>query len=308
MQAFPQATLVCNAKCRTALSQHYDTSAWKFHVVSDGESLRLGRRTLEFHNTPMVHWPESMFTYVPEEELLFSMDAFGQHYATSQRFDDEVPLGRLMEEAKTYYANIIMPYGKAVAPCLAKLASRPVRMIATSHGVIWRTHIEKILAAYRDWTACRAGPKVLIIYDSMWESTARMAEAIGAGAQRPGVEVQLLPLRRTTLTRIATEALDAAAIALGSPTLNRGMMPEAAAALHYLEGLRPQGKLAVAFGSCGWAPSGPEALDAGLRAMGCEMLGPAIISKYHPTPEVLDQCRAAGQAMGERASRPGIPT
>jgi flavorubredoxin len=305
MRAFPRTTLVCDAKCRTALGLHYDTAGWKFQVVADGDALCLGRRTLQFIETPMVHWPESMCTYVPEEELLFSMDAFGQHYATSQRFDDEVPLGTLLGEAKTYYANIIMPYGKAVAPCLEKLASRPVRMIAPSHGLIWRSAAERVVAAYRDWVACRPRPKVLVIYDTMWESTARMAEAIAEGAEQPGVEVQLLPLRRTTLTRIATEVLDAAAVALGSPTLNRGMMPEAAAALHYLQGLRPQGKWGLAFGSYGWGSTSAEAIDKGLRGIGWDMVGPVITAKYRPTPEVLDRCRTTGAALAEKALTAG---
>jgi flavorubredoxin len=301
MQAFPGATLVCDAKCRTALGQYHNTSGWKFQVVSDGDTLCLGRRTLQFFETPMVHWPESMCTYVPEEKLLFSMDAFGQHYATSQRFDDEVPLERVLEEAKTYYANIVMPYGKAALPCLSKLAKLPIRMIAPSHGLIWRTAVEGIMAAYRDWVACRARAKVLVIYDTMWDSTAQMAQAIYDGAGLPGVEVQLLPLRRTNLTRIAAEVLDAAAVALGSPTLNRGMMPEAAAALHYLQGLRPQGKVAVAFGSYGWNSGGPEALDAGLRAMGWDVLRPPLAAKFRPTAEMLQSCHDAGRLLGERA-------
>jgi flavorubredoxin len=301
IERFPAVTLLCNARCRTALSQYYDTSKWNFQVVREGESICLGRRSLTFIDTPMVHWPESMFTYVPEEKLLFSMDAFGQHYATSARFDDEVPLDVLLAEAKTYYANIVMPYGKAVGPCLEKAAKLPIEMIAPSHGLIWRSGIGKIVSAYRDWLACRPVPKVLIFYDTMWESTRLMADAVYEGALQPGIEVDLIHVRKTNLTRIAAEVLDAAAVAFGSPTLNRGPMPAMAAVLAYLEGLRPEGKAALAFGSYGWASGGVEAVEATLRSLAWETVRPSIKAKYRPTAEILEECRAAGRLLGEKA-------
>jgi flavorubredoxin len=174
-------------------------------------------------------------------------------------------------------------------------------MIAPSHGVIWRTHVEKIKAAYRDWAECRAKAKVLVVFDSMWESTARMAEAILDGAGLPGVERKLIHLRRTNLTRLAGEVIDAAAVAFGSATLNGGLMPAAAAALNYLEGLRPKGKAGFAFGSYGWGRGGAEAVDQRLREIGWEILREPIRAKYRPTKEVLDECREAGRVMGERA-------
>ena len=188
MQTMPQVTVVCNKKCAAALSEHFDTSSWKFRLVTTGDALSLGRRTLQFIETPMVHWPESMCTYVPEEKLLFSMDIFGQHYATAERFDDEVDLAVVMDEAKTYYANIIAPYPKAVLMTLERLGGMEVGMIAPSHGLIWRRHGAEIVAAYRDWALQRPKPKVLVIYDTMWESTAAMAEAIVEGATQPGRE------------------------------------------------------------------------------------------------------------------------
>jgi flavorubredoxin len=301
LRAMPNAVLVCDKKCAEALAEHYDVSAWKFHIVATGDSLSLGRRTLQFVETPMVHWPESMFTYVPEDKLLFSMDAFGQHIATSERFDDETPLCTVMEEAKAYYANIVMPYGKSVKACLEGASGLEIEMIAPSHGVIWRTHPDKILAAYRNWMQCRPRPKVLVIYDTMWESTAAMAEAIREGASIEGVQAMLISIRRSNLTRIATEVLDAATIAFGSATLNRGMMPMAAAALNYLEGLRPTGKSALAFGSYGWGRGGAEAVEQQLEAIGWEILREPIRSKYRPTPEILEECREAGRMLAEKA-------
>ena len=301
LEAIPGATLVCDEKCKATLAKHYDVSGWKFEVVASGDAIALGKRTLRFVETPMVHWPESMCTYVPEEKLLFSMDAFGQHYATSPRFDDELPLATILEEAKTYYANIVMPFGRQVSTVLDALAGLEIDMIAPSHGLIWRSHIAEIVEAYRDWAACRAKPKVLIIYDSMWESTAAMGAAILEGASVPGVQAQLIHVRRLNLTRIATEVLDAAAIAFGSSTLNRGMMPVAASVLTYLKGLKPVGKAAFAFGSYGWGKGGPEAVEEYLRAMKWEILREPLRAQFRPTREVLGECREAGKKLARKA-------
>ncbi|HCF57786.1 MAG TPA: MBL fold metallo-hydrolase, partial [Myxococcales bacterium] len=216
MKACPQAELVCNAKCRESLSMHFDTSAWRFKVVADGETLSLGRRALQFFDTRMVHWPESMATYVPESKLLFSMDAFGQHLASSSRFDDEVPFDELMLEAKTYYANILMPFGTPIGRTLDKLSGLELEMVAPSHGVIWRKRFKDIFEAYRRWTRLEAGPKVLVVYDTMWKSTEQMAHAVLEGATRPGVDAKLINIRASNTTEIATEVLDAACLAFGS--------------------------------------------------------------------------------------------
>jgi flavorubredoxin len=303
MQAMSGATLLCDARCRTALAQYYDLAGWKVQTVADGQTIPLGRRTLRFIETPMAHWPESMFTYVPEEKLLFSMDVFGQHYATAERFDEEVPAEVLFEEAKTYYANILMPYAGAMGKCLAKLDGVEVSVIAPSHGVAWRRDAARILAAYGDWVAQRPAAKVLVLYDTMWESTAEMARAIAAGAARPGVQTRLFHLRHTSLTQLAAEVLDAAAVAFGSPTLNRGPMPAAAAALSYFAGLRPQGKVALAFGSYGWGPGGPEAVHHALESLHWELLRDPIRAQYRPTAAVLSDCRAAGELLAEAANR-----
>ncbi|MBN1912446.1 MAG: MBL fold metallo-hydrolase [Pirellulales bacterium] len=303
MAALPNATLVCNKRCRDALALHFDTSTWKFQIVGTDKSISLGSRTLQFLDTPMVHWPESMFTYVPEEKLLFSMDAFGQHYATSCRFDDEVSVATAMDEAKTYYANIVMPYGKQVVSVLEAASKLPIDMIAPSHGVIWRSHAADILAAYADWAICRAKAKVLVVYDTMWESTERMAQAIHRAASQPGIDAQLIHLRRSNLTRLAAEVLDTAAIAFGSATLNRCMMPAMGAALTYLDGLRPAGKAGLAFGSYGWGRGAAIAIDRWLAQAEWDILSRPIRALYRPTPEVFDQCRQAGKLLAERAEK-----
>jgi flavorubredoxin len=301
MEALPNATLVCNKRCEAALSQHHDTSSWRIQIIATGDTLSLGKRTLRFIETPMVHWPESMFTYIPEEKLLFSMDAFGQHYASSQRFDDEVPLCSVMEEAKAYYANIIMPFGKQVVATLRRTAELDIEMIAPSHGVIWRSHVPVILDAYRNWAQGRLKPKVVVIYDTMWDSTGEMARAIHEGASVHGVAAELIDIRSSNLTKIATEVLDSAAVAFGSSTLNQGMLPMAGAVLTYLKGLRPAGKAGLAFGSYGWSSGGLEAVKEVIKAMKWQVLREPIKAQYRPTTEVLDECRAAGRLLAEKA-------
>lgn len=301
MAALPRARVVCNAKCRAALGEHFDTSGWDFHVVATGDELPLGRRRLRFVDTPMVHWPESMFTYVPEERLLFSMDAFGQHLASTQRFDDELEPGLAMAEARTYYANIVLPYGRQVARALAAAAELDIAVIAPSHGVIWRRDVAGILAAYADWAAHRPRPRVVVAYDTMWDSTGRMARAITEGAAAGGVAAALHHVRHTSHTRLVTEVMEAAGVAFGSATLNAGMMPQAAAALTYLRGLRPRHKAAFAFGSHGWGKGGPEAVDAVLDEMGWERIREPLRVRYRPDAADLAACRSAGEALAARA-------
>jgi flavorubredoxin len=301
LAAMPRAELICDKKCADILAENYDVSAWRIRIVATGDTVSLGRRTMSFIETPMVHWPESMFTFVPEERLLFSMDAFGQHYASAERFDDESPLATVMEEAKTYYANIIMPYGKSVKACMERIKDLDIEIIAPSHGIIWRRHLGEILAAYRQWMDFISQPKVLVVYDTMWENTGAMAQAILEGATLPGVQVKLIHLRRSNITRLATDVLDAAAVAVGSSTLNHNMMPSVAAALCYLDGLMPRGKIAFAFGSYGWGKGGAENVDQQLGNIGWEIICEPIRAKYRPTAAVLDQCRQAGRLLAEKA-------
>ncbi|MCF7849955.1 MAG: FprA family A-type flavoprotein [Kiritimatiellales bacterium] len=304
MAACPQAELVCNAKCKTALEKHFDTVAWKWHVVEDGDTIALGKRTLSFINTPMVHWPESMFTYVPEEKLLFSMDAFGQHYASAFRFDDEEPLDVILQEAKAYYANIVMLYGRPIAQTMARAAELDIQMIAPSHGVIWRSHIKEVFEAYQGYVVCKPAAKVVIIYASMWKSTEKMARAILEGAQECNVHAQLFDVDNTHRTRIVTDVLDAAAIAVGSPTLNNSLMPEMAAALTYLQGLRPTNKTGFAFGSYGWSKKGgASAVEKFLEEMKINILREPLRVQYVPSEEVLEECREAGRQLGKHAEQ-----
>jgi flavorubredoxin len=236
------------------------------------------------------------------------MDAFGQHYATSERFDTQVPFCEAMNEAKTYYANIIMLYGGPVQKALKKLGGLPIEMIAPSHGIIWTKNIPEILEAYDRWSRHVPEKKVLIFYDSMWQSTRRMADAVAEGANRPEIRVRLYDVKAAHITVLAAEALDCAALAVGTPTLNKGMMPKIAEALTYLKGLAPEGKAALAFGSYGWAKlGGPVEVDRILREMKTEILREPIQAQYAPTEADLEACRNAGRLLAEAALQAGEP-
>lgn len=301
LKEFHNAELVCNEKCRKALELHYDTEGWKFKIISDGDELDLGSRKLSFIETPMVHWPESMFTFMQPDGILFSMDAFGQHYASEGRFDESEDLGVLLEEAKTYYANIVMLYGKPIAKVLDKASGLDIKLIAPSHGIMWKKHIDTIVNAYLDWVVCRPVAKVVVLYDTMWGSTKKMAQAIAEGVKEGGAQVRVLNVREDHITEVATEALDAAVLACGSATLNMSLMPQMAAALTYLRGLKPVGKMGRAFGSYGWGKGGPEEVHKYLEDMKCNMLGEPIRSQFVPREEMLEECRSAGREMAAKA-------
>ncbi|MGL4943050.1 MAG: FprA family A-type flavoprotein [Thermoguttaceae bacterium] len=296
MRSLPNATLLCNAKCAETLSRYFDFGSIRHQIVTPDSTISLGKRNLAFVNTPMVHWPDSMMTYVPEEKLLFSMDAFGQHLATSVRFDDEWDLPHILMEAKSYYANIVTPYGKQVLATLELAKTLPIEMIAPSHGLIWRKNLGVILQAYQTWASGVQVDKALIIFDSMWDSTTRMAESLLAGARNtsPKWDVQFMPVRKTTLTRIATEMLDASTVAFGSATLNMQMMPQMAAVLTYIRGLKFSPKRAVAFGSSGWAHAGCEQINKWIEETGWTRLAEPVKCHYRPSNEVLAKCQELG--------------
>ena len=301
VRACPGVEVVCNAKCKDALAAHFDTDGWNFRIIEDGAELSIGSNTLKFINTPMVHWPESMFTYLPEQKILFSMDAFGQHYATANRFDDEESYEKIMWEAKTYFANIVMLYDKPIQRTLQKASGLEFKTIAPSHGIIWRANIDKIISSYLDWVKQKPARKVLVSYDSMWQSTELMAKAIMDGVLESDVQASLINLREGDYTTLATEVLDSPTLAVGSPTLNKTLMPMTAAALTYLKGLGPRNKSGFAFGSYGWSSGGAQDVESYLREMKFNILREPLICRYRPTSDVLAECRAAGRMLSEAA-------
>jgi len=244
--------VVTSERGKKGLEKHYQQS-WKFRTVKSGETLSIGRRTLAFVEAPMLHWPDSMFTYIKEDQVLLPNDAFGQHFASCQRFEDEVG-DDVMRHAAKYYANILWPLAPLILKKVDEVAKMgiPIDMIAPSHGLIWRKDPNRIIQAYVEWSQGKTAKKVLVIYDTMWGSTEKMAKAILKGLIDEGADARLLHLRSNHRSDIIEEMLEARGIVLGSPTLNNGMFPTMGDFLTYMRGLRPKGKIFGLFGSHGW--------------------------------------------------------
>lgn len=243
--------------------------------VKTGDTLCIGKRTLGFTQTIMVHWPDNMVTYSPEDRILFSNDAFGQHFASSKHFDDEVGLPEVLKQAKKYYANIVMPYSRHVARALTTLRTLDIDMIAPSHGIIWRSHVPEIMEAYARWSALTPDDYAVVVYDSMWHTTEAMALQIVESFVEHDLSTRLFDLKANHISDIIAEVLSAKYVAVGSPTLNNSMMPTVAAFLCYLKGLSPksgwEGRVGIPFGSYGWGTNGPDEVAAALEGCGFDL-------------------------------------
>ncbi|MGA9188380.1 MAG: FprA family A-type flavoprotein [Methanosarcina sp.] len=270
---------------------------WDLEVVKTGDQLDLGEKTLVFLEATMLHWPDSMETFLKEDRILFSNDGFGQHIATSKRYDFEV--GDILPDAAEYYANILMPFHMPLLRYLRVLNELGIEptQIAPSHGIIWKKDLQKILKAYESWANGEVREKVLVIYDTMWGSTEAMANEIVEAVRAAGVEVKLLHLRKNTRSHIMKEMLDAAAFAVGSPTLNNGIFPTVGDFLVYLKGLRPQKKKAVAFGSYGWGGGAVKIVEQELKSSGIEVIEPGLQVRYRPYEKELEMCRKLGEQL-----------
>lgn len=257
--------------------------------VKTGDSISIGKRTLHFVQTPMVHWPDNMVTWCPEDGILFSNDAFGQHLATTKRFDDENDLCEIMKQAKKYYANIVWPYGAQVQKAMGALSGLDIKLIAPSHGVMWRSHIPEILERYQAWSTYQTEEKAVVVYDSMWHSTEAMAREITDAFIREGVSAQLVDVKATHISDIMLYLCDARYVACGSPTLNSNMMPTMASFLTYMRGLSPRNeqRVGIAFGSYGWAPLGPKQVYAEMENMKFNMACPVVAQQWIPSAENL---------------------
>jgi anaerobic nitric oxide reductase flavorubredoxin len=300
----PNATVVGTAACKAGLQKHYFGN-WKFQVVKTGEKINLGNKTLSFLEAPMLHWPDTMFTYVEEDSLLMPNDAFGQHLATSKRFDDEVNQSILMWEAAKYYANILWPFSLLVVRKIEQIQKLGMtcRMIAPSHGIIWRGDPMKIVKAYLTWARGEAKEKVLIIYDTMWESTEKMAKAMLEGIRSEGIPVKLFRLPFSDLSDIIGELLDTKGILVGSSTINAGILSTLAPFLDEMVGLKPRNKIAAAFGSYGWGGGAAKIIEEKLTKAGMELAAPAMTFKWVPDKDELQKCYEYGKEFAKKIKR-----
>jgi len=297
----PNATIVGTANCKAGLEKHYFGN-WKFQTVKTGDTLNLGDRTLTFLEAAMLHWPDTMFTYIEKDALLLSNDGFGQHLASSKRFDDEVDQNVLMWEAGKYYANILWLYSSVVLRKIEEVQKLglKINMIAPSHGVIWRKDPMKIITSYIKWAKGEAEKKVIIVYDTMWKSTEKMAKAMLEGISNEGVKVKLFRLPVSDEGDIIGELLETKGILVGSATINNGILPTVAPFLREMEGLRPRNKLAAVFGSYGWGGGATATIEKSLKSAGMELVAPAITTKWVPDKEELKKCYEYGQEFAKK--------
>ncbi|MGE4298256.1 MAG: FprA family A-type flavoprotein [Desulfovibrionaceae bacterium] len=277
---------------------------WPIEVVKTGDSVSIGTRTIQFMEMRMVHWPDSMASYIPEDKLLIPNDAFGQNIASSERFVDEFNRAEVFRSMQEYYANIVLPYSPQVLKVLEQVAELglDIDMIAPDHGLIFRgkEDCQYALDTYKAFAEQKAvKPKAVVVYDTMWHSTEKMAKAITEGLEREGISVRCMWLKANHHSAVMTEIFDAAAVIVGSPTHNNGIMPNVAAMLTYMKGLRPQNKIGAAFGSFGWSGESVKAITEWLEAMHLDIVAEPVKCQHVPGHDVLGQCAALGHAVGQ---------
>jgi len=297
LEICPKAKIFTSTRGIKGLKRHYKKD-WNFEVVKSGDTLNIGKRNLHFVEIPMVHWPDSMVTYIASEKLLLPNDAFGQHIATTERFDDEIELGILKEEAEKYYSNIVMPYGSQVQKAFEAISGLDIDMIAPSHGIIWRSKIPNILAEYKKWAGYETEDKALIIYDSMWGSTEKMAYALLEGIQESGIPVTIRNLQNTHISDIITDLNSSKLILIGSPTLNNTMLPTVGGFLTYMKGLRPKNRLGFVFGSYGWGGQAVGEIEKIIKDLAWDMPVESINLNYVPDKKELKNVKEIGKKLG----------
>ena len=289
----------CSKMGHKNLTRHF-TQKLNYQPAEDGSELRLGKRTAVFLETKMLHWPDSMFTYLKEDKMLFSSDGFGQHYASLERFDDQVG-DAIMPHALKYFANILLLY----APLILKLVDRvtglglPIDTICPDHGIIWRKDPGKIINAYVTWSQQKPKRKAVVIYDTMWHSTQTMAETLVEALYHEGVEAKALHLRASHRSDLMTEVFDAGAVLVGSPTLNNGLFPTVSDFLTYMKGLRPKNKLVAAFGSYGWSGDAVKLINQQFEEMKLEIVDPGLRIQYVPDQAGLEACRELARKVAK---------
>jgi len=268
----------------------------KMHVVKTGDKIDLGGDTISFVEARMLHWPDSMFSYLEKENILFSNDVFGMHYATNRLFDDENDEKIWMQEAEKYYANIVLPYSDIVLRFLEQVKKMGLspRLIAPDHGFIWRKEPMRIVELYGKWAAQQPQNKAVIVYDTMWGSSEKMARQIADGLSAGGTEVRLLSMHHNDRSEVALALLHSAALIVGTPVLNSQIFPSMADVLCYLKGLRKKNLIGAAFGSYGWNGAPIDGLTKTLEEMGVSVVAPAIKSPFVPDEKILSACRELG--------------
>jgi anaerobic nitric oxide reductase flavorubredoxin len=301
MKLCPNATVIGTAKCKEGLSKYYPNN-WKFQVVKTGDTVSLGTKTLSFIEAPMIHWPDSMWTYIPQDELLLSNDAFGQHIASTERFDDETDNCILMDEAAKYYANILIPFSSMIAKKIAEVAASGIKIktIAPAHGIVWRKNPVQIMEAYASWSkGLPLKNDVLVCYETMWNATENIAKAIVDGLTEAGVEARLYNVAVSDRTEILKDVLNCKGVILGSSTHDNNMLPTMAALVDFIKGLKIKNRFGAAFGAYGWSGESVKHLDAALTESGIGIIAAPLSIKWRASDEEIKACVEYGRAFAE---------
>jgi flavorubredoxin len=294
--------IFCSIMGEKSMKAHFNTEGWPVQAVKSGDTVNIGARSIQFLETRMLHWPDSMFSYIPEERLLISNDAFGQNIASSWRFSDEMDRNEITRGIEEYYYNIVLPFSQQVLKTLALVGELKldIDMIAPDHGLIFRGRDEVafILEKYRELAEQKLKKKALIFYDTMWHSTEKLAYYVGAGLEDAGVPYRIMYLKNHHHSAIMTELARCGAVIVGCPTHNNGIVPTVGAALTYMKGLRPQNRIGGAFGSFGWSGEAVKVVTEYLEAMRMEVPAQAVKCAYRPRPEDLEAAAALGKSIG----------
>jgi flavorubredoxin len=295
---YRQAIVLCTPKAKDLLIDHLEIPAERIKTVSDGETISLGNKTLRFIHTPWVHWPETMVTHLPEDRILFTCDFLGSHIAMSGLYAGDDPY--VIEAAKRYYAEIMMPFRKMIQGNLKKLREIDFDLIAPSHGPIY-DHPESILSAYEDWASDRVSNLVVIPYTSMHGSTETMVNYLVAALAERGVTVQKFELTTTDIGKLAMALVDAATVVIGTPTVHVGPHPSVFSAIHLANALRPKLKYAAIIGSYGWGTKAVEQITSLIPNLKVEILG-AVLCKGSPREGTFAELETLADAIRDKHS------
>ena len=285
-----------------SMAGYFDCKNWPVQAVKSGDSINIGKRTIVFQETRMLHWPDSMVSYIPEDKLLVSNDIFGQNIASSARFVDEfADDGEYSRRVKEYYYNIVLPYSPMVLKTLPVVEKLDIDMIAPDNGLIMRGEkaVRNIIDMYRSMAEQKPQQRALVFYDTMWQSTETMAYAICSGLEENGVPTRIMSVKQNHHSAVMTELADCGAVIAGSPTHNNTILPLMAAQLTYMKGLRPLNRIGGAFGSYGWSGEGPKYLHEQLAAMNMEMPAEPVKCTWRPDHETLKACHQMGATIAE---------
>lgn len=283
-----------------ALQAHFHFEDDAVTPVKTGESISLGESSLTFVETRMLHWPDSMVSYLDTEKVLFSQDGFGMHLASTERYDDQIDPYVLRQEAEKYFANILLPFSPMVTGLMKRLRELDldIDLLCPDHGPVWRSDIPGILGNWEKWALQKCSRKAVILYDTMWGSTAKMAEAICDGLMDHGISVKVMPLASSHRSDVATAVLDSGALIAGSPTINGQIFPRMADVLTYLKGLKPKNLIGGVFGSYGWSGEAVKKIEEYLAEMKIPLVAESLNINYVPTPDDLKRARDMGAGIG----------